>query len=303
MKILVAPLNWGLGHATRCIPIISDLISQGHEVVIGADGQAAEYLKDRFPYLQHIALPELNLCYSSGSSQVWTIVRQLPHFFRWINRDDKARKEQPKLSTFDVVISDNRFGLRGANYSIYITHQLHIMLPRGWKWLEPLLERWHRHIIERYNECWVPDYEDITQSLAGKLSHPDRLPKNVRYIGPLSRMAQYKSRQVECDGSIVAVISGLEPQRTIFEEAVKQQYGDKVHIINGKPPYPSDEELADMLLRAKTIISRSGYSSIMDYHALGVLNKAQLTPTPGQPEQEYLMEQRARNKEQGPNTL
>ena len=41
---------------------------------------------------------------------------------------------------------------------------------------------------------------------------------------------------------------------------------------------------------AKKIISRSGYSSIMDYHALGCLEKVEMIATPGQTEQEYLQD-------------
>ena len=57
-----------------------------------------------------------------------------------------------------------------------------------------------------------------------------------------------------------------------------------------------DAELAEVLRHAKHIIARSGYSTIMDLAALGLLNskiknrisKIELIPTPGHPEQEYL---------------
>ena len=37
-RVLIAPLNWGIGHATRCIPIIKRLLEAGKEVIVAADG-------------------------------------------------------------------------------------------------------------------------------------------------------------------------------------------------------------------------------------------------------------------------
>ena len=313
MKILVAPLNWGLGHAARCIPLIRNYVSQGHEVVIGGDGESLDYLKAYFPSLRVIELPNLYLTYSSGSSQVWAMFRQLPHLFQWKRRDTKAVRHIQQSEHFDIIISDNRFGLHTRNTrSVYITHQLHICLPRGWRWLEPVAELWHRHIIENYDECWVPDNAEFP-SLGGILSHPATIPRNAIYIGSLSRFeCRYQIGNLELGirnfsstdltnlsdccaseriaGKRVAVLSGLEPQRSIFERQLREQYGENIFIINGKPPYPTDKQMAKYLSEADEIISRSGYSSVMDYAALGVLDKANMVATPGQPEQEYLAE-------------
>lgn len=292
MKIFVAPLNWGLGHASRCIPLINKYLADGHEVVIGSDGEAATFLRNYFPQLRFIYLPELHLHYSGGKSQIITLLKQLPHFLHWLRQDKKIIQTIQDKERFDIIISDNRFCLAVSDtYSVYITHQLHIFLPRNIAWLEPFAERWHRRIIGQYRECWVPDYAEYP-GLAGKLSHPTLIPKNVKFIGPLSRFSGVQMQTIPETNSIetLAIISGLEPQRSLFEQEIKKSYSNNLLIINGKPPYPTDEQLAQYMQKAQQIISRSGYSSIMDYAALGVLNKVKMIPTPGQTEQEYLAE-------------
>ena len=204
-----------------------------------------------------------------------------------------------------------------------MTHQLHIFLPSGWRWLEGLAERLHARISAKYKEVWVPDYEEKERSLSGELGHPKisnfkSQISNLKYIGPQSRFEPYRdvrngnemvtemsSRRTD-SYETVAVLSGLEPQRTILEREIAARYAGKeesVLIVQGlmsRPntrmkrgnitivPYLGDEELAKALVGAKHIIARSGYSTIMDLEALGVLEKAELIPTPGQPEQEYL---------------
>ena len=319
MKILVAPLNWGLGHASRCVPLVQQFIDEGHEVIIGGDGVSLTLLRRHFPKLRYVYLAPLNLRYGKGKRQVWAMVKAMPHLLSWAMKDHAILQAVLREERFDMVLSDNRFGLypskksKEANpnlRSVYMTHQLHIFLPRGWRWLERLAERLHARVCAKYNEVWVPDYEEIERSLSGELGHPKisgfRIQDSeVRYIGPQSRFKPY--RDVRTDSyDIVAVLSGLEPQRTILEREIAVRYAGKeerVLIVQGllnRPntrmkrgnitlvPYLGDEELAGVLHGARHIIARSGYSTIMDLEALGVLEKAELIPTPGQSEQEYL---------------
>ena len=319
MKILVAPLNWGLGHASRCVPLVQQFIDEGHEVIIAGDGVSLTLLRRHFPKLRYVYLAPLNLRYGKGKRQVWAMVKAMPHLLSWAMKDHAILQAVLREERFDMVLSDNRFGLypskksKEANpnlRSVYMTHQLHIFLPRGWRWLERLAERLHARVCAKYNEVWVPDYEEIERSLSGELGHPKisgfRIQDSeVRYIGPQSRFKPY--RDVRTDSyDIVAVLSGLEPQRTILEREIAVRYAGKeerVLIVQGllnRPntrmkrgnitlvPYLGDEELAGVLHGARHIIARSGYSTIMDLEALGVLEKAELIPTPGQSEQEYL---------------
>lgn len=307
MKILVSPLNWGLGHASRCIPLINRFLKEGNDVTIAGDGDSLVLLRQHFPRLRYIGLPELHLHYAKGQSQMFVLLRQLPHLLHWACCDQMALRRLLSREHFDWIISDNRFAFCSPVVrSTYITHQLHICLPDRWKRLEPLLERWHRRLMNRYAEVWVPDYSD-ERSLSGILSHPKRLPHNVHYIGPLSRFSGLSSTiSPDTAYNTVLLLSGLEPQRTLLEQEIVKRYQgreDSLLVIQGRPrspfckftkenitivPYLDDAHLAALLLGAEKVIARSGYSSLMDFAALGILPKCELVPTPGQPEQEYL---------------
>ena len=320
MKILVAPLNWGLGHASRCVPLVQRFLNEGHEVILGGDGESLTLLRKHFPKLRYTYLAPLNLCYGKGKSQVWSVFKALPKIIVWAMKDHEMLKALLREEHFDQVISDNRFGFYSKQVEcVYITHQLHIMFPRGWKWLEGLASRLHARVYAHYNKVWVPDYQDMEKSLAGELSHPSisnlkSQISNIEYIGPLSRFSNYKNLVKTpyklCNTSerffIVAVLSGLEPHRTFLEQEIRARYQnseEQVLIVQGlmnRPntkmkrgnittvPYLDDNALSQALVNAEHIIARSGYSTIMDLEALGVMDKAELIPTPGQPEQEYL---------------
>ena len=307
MKILVAPLNWGLGHASRCVPLIQRLLNEGHEVILGGDGESLTLLRHHFPKLRYTYLAPLNLRYGSGKRQVWAILKALPQLLIWSIKDHTILQSILREEPIDQVISDNRFGLyTHQTECVYITHQLHIMLPNGWHWAEGIASRLHARIYRRYNKVWVPDYAEPEKSLAGELSHNGT---DVEYIDPLSRFQNLRNipnLPNNPNYDIVAVLSGLEPQRTILEKEIIASYAGtdkRVLIVQGlmhRPntrikrgaitivPHMKDAELVPALLGAQHIIARSGYSTIMDLDALGLMQKAELIPTPGQPEQEYL---------------
>lgn len=325
MKILVAPLNWGLGHASRCVPLIRRLTDEGNEVILGGDGASMTLLRRHFPKLRYTYLAPLDVRYSAGKSQVWAILRALPGLIAWSMKDHAMLQALLREEKIDRVISDNRFGLYSKETEcIYMTHQLSIRLPRPWRWLEPLVARLHARVYTRYNKVWIPDYEDRDSSLAGELSHPEQSfvhrPSSLCpwiYIGPQSRfgISAYQPIDLSTPYDVVAVLSGPEPQRTILEKEIAARYSGKderVLVVQGlmnRPntrikrgnmtivPTITDSELAATLLGAKRIIVRSGYSTIMDLEALGLLPSPaaqesspiiEFIPTPGQPEQEYL---------------
>lgn len=321
MKILIAPLNWGLGHASRCIPLVIDHLRAGHEVMLAGDGDALLLLRRHFPRLRTIPLAPLSLRYGSGQRQVWPMLRVLPRLLRWAVRDHRALEAVLREEHFDRVISDNRFGCFSRHaHCVYITHQLHIMLPHPWQWLEPLAERLHLCIARHYDECWVPDYEG-DPNLSGRLSHHVLPQWNglLTYIGPLSRFSADHRPSAPAAPTAetqltLAILSGLEPQRTMLEQSLIREWStrsDELIIVGGtiaapptrwrkknitRVPYMSDAELLEWMQRATHIIARSGYSTIMDLHAIGLLAKAQLIPTPGQPEQEYLATRKENHK-------
>lgn len=309
MKVLLAPLNWGLGHATRCIPLIRQYMAQGHEVVLGGDGESLLLLRKTFPQLRVIDLPSLELRYTDNAKQRGFYLRAIPALIRFTIADYYYLRQQLAIEHFDLVISDNRFGLFSRQTRcVYITHQLYVQLLKRLKMFEPLARALHACIYKRYSEVWVPDYADPLNNLAGALAHGKSFDLKAKYIGPLSRFENMESRFVSPEPryTTLAILSGLEPQRTLFEQELVARFKaspQPVLIVRGKIggpatathigsvtllPHISDEELLPLLRQAEKIIVRSGYSTIMDLATLGLLHKAEFHPTPGQSEQEYL---------------
>ena len=317
-RILISPLDWGLGHASRIIPIINRYIELGDNVIIAGSGLSFELLKKQFPTLHSIEIPSFKMKYSSRNSQVWAVVKAFPRLIFYSIKEHQVLKRIVKEENIDFIVSDNRFGLfHNTTPSAYITHQLLIKLPKGWTWLEPFVAFVHRCIINRFTECWVPDYENKEKSLAGELSHPAIMPRCVKYIGAISRFSKrctpYGHETITPNSSLLtpnfalAILSGAEPQRTMLEEelliSLQEDQHENIILVQGKIEaqqkitkvgkvivynYMSAEELQKNILKADKIICRSGYSSIMDLYALGKLQNATFIPTPGQTEQEYL---------------
>jgi uncharacterized protein (TIGR00661 family) len=300
-KLLIAPLDWGLGHATRCVPVIRDLLNNGSKIWLAGEGAQEKLLREEFPALEFLPLKGYRVKYSKNGL-TGKLLLQVPSIIRSIKEENEWLNEQVHTYGFDAVISDNRYGLYHEKlFSIFITHQLNIRSPLG-KWSEKFLQRWNYKFIDHFNECWIPD-DAGKNNFAGELSHPEKLPSiPVQYIGPLSR---FEKKNIEAiKGHLLVIISGPEPQRTILENKVIDQvvnYNGSATIVRGLPAekniipstntihfynHLSSGELNNEAMKAEIIICRSGYSSVMDIAALG--KKSILIPTPGQTEQEYL---------------
>ncbi len=304
-NILICPLDWGLGHATRCIPIIKELLKfDNTKLIIAADKRPLDLLKSEFPDLEFVRFPGYKITYSKKGNLIIKMLSLLPSIFLGIYKEHQTLKTIINNHKIDIVISDNRFGLWNKNvYSIFMTHQIMIKLPIFLGFLEPLLYRINKLFINKYNECWIPDF-DGTNNISGDLSHKYNLPANSYFIGPLSRFNNKKANG-DYKYNVTAIISGPEPQRTIFEELIINQLKRtslKSAIVSGKTEETKKEhqlsenikqysslnqdELLKIIQDSEIIICRSGYSSIMDLATLG--KKAVFVPTPGQTEQEYL---------------
>lgn len=297
-KILVAPLNWGLGHATRCIPIINGLIDNGFEPIIASDGVALELLKKEFPELISFELPSYDIQYAEkGRSFKWKMVAQIPKIISAVQKEQKETTKIINTYHFDGIISDNRLGVYSNELpSVFITHQLNV-LTGSTSWLTTKL---HKRYIQRFNECWVPDVE-TSPNLSGKLGHTSEKINNIKYIGPLSRLSK-KTTQTVYD--LMVLLSGPEPQRSILEEKIileLKNYPDKVVFIKGVVEkeqikeqignitfynFMNTNELENTFNESNFVLCRSGYTTIMDLAKLN--KKAFFIPTPGQYEQEYL---------------
>jgi uncharacterized protein (TIGR00661 family) len=298
-RILVCPLDWGLGHATRCVPIIRMLLAKNATVLIAADGGALALLQLEFPTLEFIRLKGYNIRYSKGSSVTMMLQMMLsaPKIALRIFQEHQTLKQLIKKHNIDSVISDNRYGLWNSTVkSVFITHQLFIKSPFG----EKILHRIVAFFANKYDECWVPDLA-TEPNLSGDLSHQLPVSTNTFFIGPISRFEYTQPEAKKYD--ILAIVSGPEPQRSIFESILIKQLKESNKtclLIRGLPtittkkqdknveiiPHLPAKDLQKAIQQADIIIARSGYSTIMDLAALG--KKAILIPTPGQTEQEYL---------------
>lgn len=303
-NIVIALLDWGLGHTTRIIPILRYLIEKKCNIAIACTPGQKALLISEFAQVHYISMEGYGIHYSQNSAMTrLSLVLQAPKILTKINRENKWLHAYLQQHRCDLVISDNRFGFFSKKCpSIFITHQLSIKTGLG-RWADRLISYLNYRKIRKFSACWVPDFEE-TPSLAGELSHPAALPPiPVRYIGPLSRLQPCLSINREPSLVLVA-LSGPEPQRTIFEKMILKQAAllpQQFVVVRGLPDaagYPAcsanvtvfnhlpSHQLNEYICRASCIISRSGYTSLMDYLKLGV--RAVLVPTPGQAEQEYL---------------
>lgn len=303
-KILLAALDWGMGHATRCVPIIRRLQNSGYEVILASNGIAKDFFKNYFPELLILDKPAYNITYPKNTSMAAAMIRQLPSIIKTIIQEHLWLKKIIRKHKINEVISDNCYGLWNKKiHSVFITHQLMVKCPQRLKFLESVLHCIISFFVRRYDECYIPDLAGRF-NYSGELSHRKNLPSNTRFIGPLSRFSENKSEMEAESYDVVILLSGPEPQRTIFENKCLKLLKDqkkKCCIIRGLPGnaemkensegitwynHLPDDELKAVLRYSKKVVCRPGYSTIMDLVELDV--KAMLIPTPGQTEQEYL---------------
>ncbi|MDB5196092.1 MAG: glycosyl transferase family 28 [Flaviaesturariibacter sp.] len=301
-RILVAPLDWGLGHATRCIPLIRQLLQAGVDVVLAGEGKTAALLSSEFPQLLLLPLKGYRVKYGkTGLELMGKLLLQVPKVLDTMDEEQEWLKTALEAHQFDAVISDNRYGLYSDKVpSVLMTHQL--LVKTGFStWADRQLQKLHYGYFRAFTECWIPDAVGET-SLAGELAHPAVLPPiPVQYIGPLSRFAYTK---VGREKHLLVLLSGPEPQRTLLEESLLAQlnaYDGPTVLVRGLPG--SEEQLSlssnitvlnhlpagqleACISEASFVIARTGYSTVMDLMTLQ--KKSILIPTPGQTEQEYL---------------
>ncbi|WP_366185258.1 glycosyltransferase [Flavobacterium ovatum] len=298
--ILIAVLNWGLGHATRCIPIIQKLQESNFTPIIASNGMALALLKKEFPQIKHLELPSYQIEYPKRKILFkWKLIQSLPKIAKAVLDENKIVQEWINQYDIDGIISDNRLGCYSTKIpSVYITHQINVMTGST-TWFSSIL---HQYFIKKFNTCWVPDLQQSI-NLAGKLSHTQKGKLNLTYIGPISRF-QKKERPIQYQ--LMIILSGPEPQRSLLETKLITEivtFNGSVLFVKGIVTkdqiiervrnttyynYMNSEQLEEALNESELILCRSGYSSIMDLAQLE--KKVFFIPTPGQFEQEYLAE-------------
>ena len=305
-NILVAPLNWGLGHATRCIPIIKELEKNGWNPIIASDGIALSLLKKEFPHLLALELPSYNIVYSEKAKNLkWKLLRNSPKTLMAVWNEKKLASNWVSKYNLCGIISDNRMGLYSKKIpSVYITHQLTVLSGKT-TWFS---SRLHQIFIRNFTECWIPDMKNAI-NLSGTMGHLRKTTLRIKYIGILSR---FEKQNLPKKYNLMILLSGPEPQRTMLEEKLidelqnynattifikgKVEKEKKIEVVNNITFYNfmQTDQLEKALNESELVLCRSGYTSIMD---LAKLNKKTFfIPTSGQYEQEYLAK---RNKRYG----
>ncbi len=298
-------MDWGLGHATRLVPVIESLLYANAEVIIAAANKPLDFLRLRFPNLRWVELEGYRPEYQYKMPLALKIAAEIPKMLKSVKPVQKKLDAIIETFNIDAVISDNRYELWSDKVpTVFMTHQLDILSGTALSVFNPVIKKTVYSFIEKHNELWIPDFEN-GGGLSGKLSHVKKFPSIPHYfIGTLSRFEKQEQIQpFEEKIDVLCIMSGPEPQRTIFENLLIKQLQNsnyKTVILSGNPvskekrvmgnitlmPHVSDREFAALINAAAIVISRSGYSTLMDLAVFG--KKALLVPTPGQPEQQYL---------------
>lgn len=307
-NILICPLEWGLGHAARMIPVATELLRHNHNVIFASGEEHLALIHNELPQCSFLSFPGFNPKYSQYLPQYISILLKIPLLTYHIVLEHIRLKKIIQKYSIDIVISDNRFGLWNSSIkTVYVTHMPLIPFPVKMKFLEPLGAFIHRQIIRKYDLCFIPDLPG-ERNLSGRLSHGMSLPGNVRYIGILSRFASLppaSSGMPDFKYNTI-ILSGPEPQKEILKQKLITLFKDKepvTIILEGKPGKSEEtrrlgniilynhlpaSDIKSIISGSEGIISRSGYTTVMDLMCLNC--RALLIPTPGQTEQEYLAE-------------
>ncbi|MGC9330515.1 MAG: glycosyltransferase [Bacteroidales bacterium] len=302
--VLIAPLNWGLGHASRMIPVIRTLQNSGYEVTVAAGSPSDEMIRQEFPGLRIFPLKSHNIRYSRHRMLMLKLFAQAPCMLWDLLYERKWIKQYVNREKPELIISDNRFGLFHLGVkSCYITHQVNVIMPPYLKMFQPLIRYIHRQLIKNYDICFIPDFPG-SGALSGQLAHSDsHFNFHYQYLGSLSGFCELPSKPTDTIPDVLAVISGPEPQRSLFIRKLLHVFSDdnrQIWLIAGQPDISYDHtdknvriishlkraELKYLMQHAPVLITRSGYTTLMDLFE--IKRKAILIPTPGQTEQEYL---------------
>lgn len=294
--IFFSVLNWGIGHATRSIPIIQHYLDLGNSIIIFSDGEAYKLLALQFPELIIHVLPSYNVQYKLNKLLFIDLLIQSFHIKNAIQNERNVIAQFHHHTPADIVISDNRYGcyIQGKE-NFFITHQLKI---KSYKWVEYVGQKLISNFISPFKEIWIPDYKSV--NLSGELANVDT-KQTKRWIGLESIKREASSKSID----ILFILSGPEPRRSQLEKKyldlipkIKQsvtfiagnfqnQYAEYEKENLTYFSYKSYAETLDCISMAKLIICRSGYSSLIDLYKLKKKNIICI-PTQGQPEQEYL---------------
>jgi len=302
VNILYAVCAWGLGHATRSLPILRRLARE-HRVIVYSDGPALALVRSELPDLAFVEAPAYPNIFG-GRLLALDFFLGLPRLVRAMRAEYRETQTLVAMHGIDRVVSDSRWGVSSRRVpSIFISHHLRQVAPRGFRAAERLTEAvtW-RSIHGRYRRILVPDVASgggLSGRLAHELSRYD--PAQLRYIGPISDVTR---QAVTRDLDTLVVLGGPEPSRSRLEEHLLPGLAalpGRTVVLRGVPdaraprwplatvaafPHAPKAERDTLFSAARVIVGRSGYTTLMDAASVGA--RALFIPLPGQTEQEYL---------------
>jgi hypothetical protein len=285
-------LNWGMGHVARCIPLIDLFIKNGNTVILAGDESQITILEQYFPAIDTVLHKGYPFKFGERGNFGLDLLRQFRPLQERLKKEIEETEKLVNEYSIDIIVSDHRYGFLSSNaYSILLTHQLNLPV----KWYENWVQNIHHRLIGKFDEIWVPD--TIQSDYAGDLSRNTK-QFQVNYIGPLSRFSIYD--KVPKDEHDVVIVSGPDVYAIPYVKEQLQRATDHTRIIardevirsfpNDPRFYSSNDwkQADQLIMTASKIISRSGYSTLMDL--IELKTPFSITPTPGQREQEYLFD-------------
>lgn len=291
-NILFSPLDWGFGHTTRSVRLIKTLLDQGNQIIFAGNEKQVNFIKKEFPEIKTEDIDGYNVQLSSKKSTYWQIGKQLKSILKSIKQEKIWVEDYVSKHNIDLIISDNRYGFRSTKInSIFMGHQLNVYVPQ----FRHIINRKLSHYINSFNECWIVDDKDI--NLAGELSHPKYLSIPYHYIGLLNRFKNQKTNTIY---DYLVVVSGAYPENQIFLKQIEDYFNQKktrvviISTVESEKPitngvyyyYPTTQTLNQLINQSKVVVSKLGYTTLMEM--VGLNKKCYLIPTSGQFEQEYL---------------
>ncbi|MNJ82678.1 hypothetical protein D3C87_00820 [compost metagenome] len=286
-RILFACLDWGSGHVARSISLLQQLLRQGNQLFIYCT-PAQKALFESYEIVADYILTEgFRFRFTGDGNFTSEMRRNAFRFFTHIRQERIQAEKLVEEYRISIVLSDHCYGFRsGKAASFFITHQVSLPPKAGW-----FAQRIHRKWMNQFDGVWIMD--DPDKRLGGSLSESNE--KSV-YIGFYSRFEEQEISVVP--NKIVGIVSGPEPYSEQLFHWIIEKYGNENLILIAPKVYAKTPEnvrlindwlLADQeIASAEIIVSRNGYSTLMDLQFLN--KKAVLISTPGQLEQEYLAE-------------
>ena len=306
---MLAPLDWGWGHTTRCLPLIRRLQELGASICFAGNDAQQTFVRRQFPQLHFLPLEGYEVQYPrKGIGFLPKMLAQVPRIALRIRSEHHWLRQAVAQWGIKGVISDNRYGLWHPQVpSVVVCHQLALHTGLG-AWVDARATAVNQRLLAKFGSIWVPD-NSTPPGLSGRLGHPLHLPANTKYIGPLSQFQNVlpaASGTREKQKKLLILLSGPEPQRSILSDLLwpqVQALNLPTVFVEGKaqaPPRASSEavtwhalrsgrELQTVLEAASYVVCRGGYTTLMEAAELDL--KLLVIPTPGQGEQQYLGKQ------------